>query len=419
MKDLEDIIDFANMVFNLKGEGINFEELLPKAYSQDRAERLEHHITEENGKIRALIDLYPLELRQTDSLVKAAYVGTVSVHPNSRRKGYMTELMRRAEDSARASGCDLLLLDGNRQRYQHYGFERAGIKYNYNVTRASVRHCCQKLYGNNFGSEPIYRFEPLDGQTPCSSAITDKLYALYSRRHVTARSKEDFLPCLQSWGSTVYIVYSKAPETPYAPDSRAYGSPSDKQETALENLECGETIEGYINISYDERSIFEFELNDLSKLAEIICEFADELGSDELGITVGGDETEKISALDKMSDYFNVGMSRQIKILNYKNVLEFLFKWKSKYCRLSAGSYTINIKEKNENYQICIDGAQKIQVTPTCAAPDISFEDSKELIYLLTTPSYYQEYQKPQSILKTAPANWFPLPFFLPEADAF
>lgn len=30
MKDLEDIIDFANMVFNIKGEGINFEELLDR-----------------------------------------------------------------------------------------------------------------------------------------------------------------------------------------------------------------------------------------------------------------------------------------------------------------------------------------------------------------------------------------------------
>ena len=56
MKDLEDIVDFANLVFNLKGEGINFVELLPKAYSQDRADRLKHHIIEENGKIRAGIE---------------------------------------------------------------------------------------------------------------------------------------------------------------------------------------------------------------------------------------------------------------------------------------------------------------------------------------------------------------------------
>lgn len=409
MKDLEDIVDFANLVFNLKGEGINFVELLPKAYSQDRADRLKHHIAEENGKIRALIDLYPLELKQDDCVLKAAYVGTVSVHPSSRHKGYMTELMRQAQESAEAAGCDLMILDGSRCRYQHYGFERAGIKYNYNITHNSIRHCCQSLYGDDFTAERHYRFEALDKQTDDYDAVIDELYKLYSRRHVRARSREDFWLCLQSWGGSVYTVYRMHTEITRNQERCGEGS-------------CTYILEGYINLSYDERNIFEFELADISRLPEVIYEFTDRLDNDETGITVGADETDKMSMLDKMCDYYNVGMSHQIKLLNYRNVLEFLLKWKAKYIKLAEGEYTIAINETGSACHISIkntNAAQEIKVEATSAAPDISVEDSKELVCLFTTPLYFQEQQHPQSRLNNPPCNWFPLPFFLPEADAF
>ncbi len=408
MKSLEDIVDFANLVFNLKGEGINFAELLPKAYSQERADRLKHHIIEENGKIRALIDLYPLELKQDDCMLKAAYAGTVSVHPNSRHRGYMTKLMKQAEESARASGCDLMILDGNRHRYQHYGFERAGIKYNYNITRDSIRHCCQNLYGNTFADCRQYRFEILDEQTQDYAAIIDKLYELYSRRHVRARSKEDFWLCLQSWGGRVYTVYRKQTEMSHSQNGCGEGS-----YTYLP--------EGYISTSYDERNIFEFELTDTSMLPKIIYEFANELDNDETGITIGADETDKMNILDKMSDYYNIGMSHQIKLLNHRNTLEFLLKWKSKYTQLTPGEYTITINETCETYHITVknqDTPQEIKVETAPIPPDLTLQTSQELVTLLTTPLYYQTPHS-QNKLNPIPFNWFPLPFYLPDPDAF
>ena len=161
---------------------------------------------------------------------------------------------------------------------------------------------------------------------------------------------------------------------------------------------------------------------DISRLPEVIFEFTDELDNDETGITVGADETDKMSMLDKMCDYYNVGMSHQIKLLNYRNVLEFLLKWKAKYIKLAEGEYTIAINETGSACHISIkntNAAQEIKVEATNAAPDISVEDSKELVCLFTTPLYFQEQQHPQGRLNNPPCNWFPLPFFLPEADAF
>jgi ribosomal protein S18 acetylase RimI-like enzyme len=54
------------------------------------------------------------------------------VHPEARRRGIAAELMRRAEESARAAGKTLLVLDtvtgGDAERlYSRLGWERVGI----------------------------------------------------------------------------------------------------------------------------------------------------------------------------------------------------------------------------------------------------------------------------------------------------
>ena len=49
---------------------------------------------------------------------------------------------------------------------------------------------------------------------------------------------------------------------------------------------------------------------------------------------------------------------------------------------------------------------------------DIVLEE-KELVKTLTTSYYFHALQKPDNLLQKAPQGWFPLPFFLTEADAF
>ena len=144
----QDILDFANMVFSMEHGSIDFEALYPKAYSKECCHIPVHHTIEENGKMKALIDVYPvtLKLNGSDLSIKAAYVGTVSVHPKHRGKGYMTQLMQRAECDARERGFDLMLLDGNRHRYRCFGFEKAGAKYSFNVRLRNIWHRCRELY---------------------------------------------------------------------------------------------------------------------------------------------------------------------------------------------------------------------------------------------------------------------------------
>ena len=72
--------------------------------------------------------------------LRVGFIGNVAVHPYSRGKGYMKELMRRAEIVMRQRGCDLAALSGQRQRYEYFGYYQACLEAVFTVTRNNLRH---------------------------------------------------------------------------------------------------------------------------------------------------------------------------------------------------------------------------------------------------------------------------------------
>ena len=254
------------------------------------------------------------------------------------------------------------------------------MKYCFNITADSIRHTCSKLSEKDYDTE--YSFEPVEEE----NELVDCIYSYYLKRNITVRDRQNFLECLKSWQADTYaVIYS-------------------------------DICVGYINVSADERSIYEFELEDINTLPFVIDSFMKEFSLYELGINVGTDETDKINLLEMMSDYFQVSMSHQIKILNYRHVLKFMLMWKQHYTVLNDGVFTIAVQGEG-NYTIKIENGE-ITVSDSNKNPDVECS-ALELIKIFTTTYYYHELQKNDSIAKNAPARWCPLPFFLPEADAF
>lgn len=391
-KDTDAILDFADMVFSMASGSTDFEQILPKAYSPARRNTIMHHMIREESGIRALIDVYPETLSIGSEKLQAGYIGTVSVHPKARSKGYMIELMEKVEASLRAEGYDLMILDGNRHRYQHYGFEKAGIKYCFNVTGDSIRHFCnaaaKRQSGNRSGMDRIQdiSFRAIES---AQDELLDTVYELYQKRHVTIRDREALYLTLMSWGADVFAV--------------------------IEN----DTCVGYLNTSADGNSIYELGLADRNILPAVIYAYMTEMDVDELGINVGMDETDKLPLLDGISDYYAVSMSHQIKILQYERVLYFLFLWKKQYAHLEDGCLVVGIKEENteKRYEIKVAN-ETITVKETTRRADMLF-DRLSFVKILTTSYYFVALQQTDSPLADAPKGWFPLPFFLPEADAF
>lgn len=381
-EEMQELLDFANMVFSMSYSGTDFSSLLPKAYTQKRWKVLTHHMIKEGARLRALIDTYPFVMKlgsKADEALKAVYVGTVSVHPASRGKGYMIELMKRVEEDAVQQGCALMLLDGDRHRYQYFGFERAGTGYRYQMEQNNIRHCCAQMYPAEYMASPVYSFEELEEDSP----YLEYLYGLYQRSAVTARTKETFLLSLQSYNAATYVILR------------------------------GAAPAGYINLSGDEKTILEMEIDDLQELPRVLYDLMMGLGIMQLSAKIGAGETAKRGMFEKMYDVCSVVMSHQIKILDYEAVLQFLLRWKHKYSPLEQGSYVIGIQKEGrsdpENYLLSV--GEEICVSRTGCVADLVLGEL-ELVRTLTTSCCLTTGLR-------SPAGWFPLPFYLPDADTF
>ncbi len=380
----EDILDFANMVFSMEYSRIDFATYFPKAYGTGRYDIPVHHIIKEDNKIRGLVDVYPMALRQqyrnSGLEIAADYIGTVAVHHNCRGKGFMTELMARAKEDAIKRNRDIMIVDGNRSRYSHFGFEKAGIKYSFSLPYKNVLEGCCKLYDEEYMQSPVYSFEEADDDSP----YIDKMYMLYMRRNVTARTADDFFVCLKGGKAVTYAVFRD------------------------------DSFSGYVSLSEDLKNILEFETDNDSELPRMIYDLMEGLDIAELGISVGMDEPSKIKYLEKLSEYYNMAMSHQICILNYERVIRFLLVWKQKYTKLSEGEYILGLKSGNDvkNYCITVKNGD-VEVKMTDKEADLAVSET-EFVKVFTTSYYFME-----NNMKDMPAGWFPLPFYLPDADTF
>ena len=85
----EELIDFLNYVFGMNGADSGFYRLLPKLYKPENRPEDYNYVVLEDGKLRAAVGAYPIELEVAGHVLRGAGIGSVAVHPFHRRKGYM------------------------------------------------------------------------------------------------------------------------------------------------------------------------------------------------------------------------------------------------------------------------------------------------------------------------------------------
>jgi predicted acetyltransferase len=138
--DFEEAVDFVNLVFSLTYGPMNFEKLFPRFYKPTDEHMRRNLAVKDNGRIRALVGLYPSEMVAEDIVLKLGAIGAVSCHPNDRGKGWMKLLMDGCIEEMVQEDYDLSVLAGLRQRYMYFGFEKAGVMLEYKIGKTNLRH---------------------------------------------------------------------------------------------------------------------------------------------------------------------------------------------------------------------------------------------------------------------------------------
>lgn len=379
--DMEKIIDFADYVFSRSSGPHDFAQLLPKLYGEGAETSQHHYLVEEDGQIRAVVCVWPMSFIAAGKELKAGFVGTVSVHPRARSKGYMKKLLTWALDDMKAEGYDYSALGGQRQRYAYFGYEPAGVKQELTLTADNVRHCYRDTDISGISFKEL---------TASEQGLLDEAFALYETLMVTgARDRSSFEAVLRSWNAVPYAILQEG------------------------------KFAGYVSIGGNSGTIFEIELADTALLPVVSKALLAFKSLKELRFTLPAYDHNKIALLGRVCEGFSSGYHINYNMMNFASVIEAFMKCKAESEGLPDGDFTLQIKERETVSMSVRRGEVSVQrVSPeeSDMTPDAVLTPEEATALLFSPLSGYVDTSaggKPQRELP----RWFPLPLFTPLLD--
>lgn len=373
MQDMGELTDFINMVFSMIRVPHDFAAVLPKVYAGDAPQSEIHEIACEGGRICGVVGLLPFEWKMAGCSLACGYVGSVSVHPRVRGQGVMRELMCRQIDGARASGMDLVVLGGQRQRYEHYGFAACGSAMQYVISRKNVRHALADADSGRVAFKPLEQ----------GSEEADAAFALYEKQPVTgARTKERFVTSLRSYWNEAWAIL------------------------------CEGRVAGYMMADRDGKTVYELVLADESLFGCVIKAWLEVKDIPLMNVVTTPYAVERNAFMAGLAEGSTIGTDEMLLCLRPDRVIEAVLRLKKRYMPLEDGAVnlgfgsfgTIRIEASGEAVSVC----------RTEEALDLALEDRQahEFVFGHDRTVWRNEDMR-------MPRGWFPLHLHVKEADRF
>ena len=177
---------------------------LPYCYDPSRMEN--HAIIREDGRIVSHVGAFPQTLIIGGEEVECWGFGGVATHKQYRGSGYMSELIDFWFDRMEARNVPLAELSGNRQRYNHFGWEAAGREFRYEIHRRSFS-------GTDSDHE---RVVPYDG----SDERLDLLRTLHGEEPYRVKRDEERSRTVFGQRGLETLLYERGDEAAYVSLSR-------------------------------------------------------------------------------------------------------------------------------------------------------------------------------------------------------
>ncbi len=372
--DNEDILDFCNYVFSHDGKPTDFVKLVPKVYRKGNEVPGEHFLAKENGKIKAAVGSFKLDMDIMGESFKIAGIGSVSVHPYARGSGYMKRLMQMARDEMYSEGVDISILGGQRQRYEYFGYEPAGIQISFYINTANIKHCKNILPG-------IELEQVFENDTETLEFIKN----LHEKQPMLIKRSDDkFYDTLVSWDSEVYCIIN------------------------------GGEKSGYLICDKNHCFITEFELFDCAILPSVVKAFLDKFKCRNLTVWTAEFERQKIEALSEFCEGYSVSSDYQYAVFNFKKLVKAMLKLKESYTELEDGEATFAVKDtfdrekSTQIFTVKVKNGRSDVLEGVCGVSEyIELDYFKAMRMMFSSASYFESFGKN---VPSCVKNWFPLP---------
>lgn len=365
--DRSEIVDFANYVFSQAHQPHDFKKLLPKTYADDvSGMEAWHFLAKEDGRIRALVCNRPMTLRILDRTLSCGLVGTVSVHPYSRGEGHMKRLMSELLADARGK-YDFLMLGGQRQRYNYFGFDHAGAMLRYKITSAGLRHCLKDTDISDIELTDLTNDRPEELRFA---------HSLMERRAVCAQRPEEYLlHILHSWNQRARLV------------------------------RIGGEMAGYVV-----GTVGEMGLTDEAQLPRVLKALFQKDGLTWAQIDVAPYEKERVSVLSNLYESRSIETYEMVNVLNWVPFVQALLSLKASYTRLADGVFTLTVRDE-ASFTMRVERG----------VPHVAQEDRPADLILnhLAAQRLLLNLENALCVDSPLPPSWLPLPFFMSNVDTF
>ncbi|KMQ49968.1 Acetyltransferase [Chitinispirillum alkaliphilum] len=135
--DYEKLLSFLDICFE-KPTTHWFSSNMGHIFRPDPETISRHFIYKHKGEIKGAIGIYPFKIRIGEVLLKTAGIGSVSVHPEFRKRGLMTSMLLQVKKHLQNGSFDISCLDGDRFRYRMFGWDLGGKSCNYCLFRRDL-----------------------------------------------------------------------------------------------------------------------------------------------------------------------------------------------------------------------------------------------------------------------------------------
>lgn len=369
--DGEDILDFGNYVFSQAHGPIDFHALLPKLYKDPAKTASEHYLVKSNGKIKAMVCVDPVSFQIGEETLSGCGVGTVSVHPYARGKNYMKGIMEKALKDMHRQKYDFSILGGQRQRYQYFGYDRAGVQYTFSLNSSNVRHCCRDLPALDVSVREVLEND---------RELIEALYRFHSTKKAKALRKEaDFYDILKSWHAKIFAV-----------------------------LKSGEPV-GYFTLS--KHCLQEIFLPEASLLKYVIYWIFTEKRLDSLSCSLPEYETQLLHEFFSICESYQIESNNNVQIFHFTKVVKAFLSLKAGYTALVDGACAFRVGD--ESFTVTVKD-NKIRVEREESEGAIELTPMEAVSFFAGNGTFLRmPYQKKYPFL----SSWFPIPFFVEKSD--
>ena len=371
----DELMSVLNTAFGFFTPETEFLGLLPKLYREQYRPQDQNWVVTEDGVLTAAIGAYDHEIVVCGRRLPCRGVGNVAVHPDHRRKGYMKQAMNQAIADMVQDGIVMSTLGGRRQRYQYFGYDKAGPAYHFSISRDNIRH----TYGD--APAPFAVREVTDPADP----VIDEILALTKQgRFIPVRDRALYLDIANTWKAHLLALTDPAENDRFV---------------------------GYCIL--DGESLSELRLvdnSDLMGLVRSVYAYRDK------GFTVGlpSYETEQVKAISLIAEGIAVHPSMMYLILNYAATVEAFMALKLTYTTLPDGELTLLIHGHAGDERIRI--AVKEEKHTVESIPEETPVDL-ELGHLEATELLFGCISSARETASPLIRAWFPLPLWMYRAD--